>query len=280
MAFQLPNYQITRLPNPSLSPRRREIAAYYTSLLQRYGPQNWWPAQSQFEVIAGAYLTQNTNWSNVEKAIANLRRARALSVKAMREMPLRKLEGLVRPSGFFRQKARKLKAFITFLDKSYSGSLRRMFAQPTEKLRAELLQLNGVGPETADSILLYAGNHPVFVVDAYTRRVLERHGFIGAKTGYEEIRALIENALSSATAEELHVQKPGLDPRHGASRMSRAQRSELAQHYNELHALIVRVGNHYCRSTAKCEGCPLEKYLPSSLSATARRTPESYKAGK
>jgi endonuclease III related protein len=277
MAFQLPNYQITQLPNYSASPRLRgEVTQYYAALVARYGPQNWWPAQSQFEVIVGAYLTQNTNWSNVEKAIANLRRARTLSLTAMREMPLRKLEALVRPSGYFRQKARRLKAFIAFLDDKYSGSLARLFAQPTEKLRAELLELNGVGPETADSILLYGGNHPVFVVDAYTRRVLERHGVIGAKTGYEEIRALIENALSSATAEELHIQKPGLDPRHGASRMSRAQRSDLAQHYNELHALIVRVGNHYCRSTAKCEGCPLEKYLLASCRATTRRAPESY----
>jgi endonuclease-3 related protein len=280
-AQKLPDYQITQLPNRSASPRLHgEVTKYYTALFSHYGPQNWWPAQSQFEVIAGAYLTQNTNWSNVEKAIANLRRARALSLRSMREMPLRKLEALVRPSGFFRQKARKLKAFIAFLDDRYSGSLARMFAQPTEKLRAELLELNGVGPETADSILLYAGNHPVFVVDAYTRRVLERHGVIGAKTGYEEIRRLIEHALSGAEAGSLLVKQAGHDPRHSTSRMSRAQRSDLAQHYNELHALIVRVGNHYCRSTAKCEGCPLEKYLPSSLSATARTAPESYKTGK
>ncbi len=253
---------MTRSPDDQSSrSAHAEIRSYYTSLLSRYGPQNWWPAQSRFEVIVGAYLTQNTNWSNVEKAIANLRRARALNLKAMRKMPLSKLEGLVRPSGFFRQKARNLKAFIAFLNDKYSGSLARMFAQPTDKLRAELLELNGVGPETADSILLYAGNHPVFVVDAYTRRVLGRHAIITAKTGYEEIRALVEGAISGAKAEEPYVQKPGSDPRHGVSRMSRASRSELAQHYNELHALIVRVGNHYCRSTAKCEGCPLEKYL-------------------
>jgi endonuclease III related protein len=264
-AQQLPNHQITQLPSPSSSPRlRAEITKYYVALLSRYGPQNWWPAQSPFEVIVGAYLTQNTNWGNAEKAIANLRRAKALSLGAMRKIPLSKLEALVRPSGYFRQKARKLKAFITFLDKRYSGSLGRMFAQPTEKLRAELLALNGVGPETADSILLYAGNHQVFVVDAYTRRVLQRHGIIGAKTGYEEIRALIEDALSGVEAGSLVVAQPGADPRHAESRMSRAQRSELAQHYNELHALIVRVGNHYCRSTARCEGCPLQKYLTSA----------------
>ena len=122
-----------------------------------------------------------------------------------------------------------------------------MFAQPTQKLRAELLELNGIGPETADSILLYAGNHPVFVVDAYTRRVLLRHGIIGEKTGYEEIRAMIEHAIGSSEAGSLVVKNVGSDPRHPISHMSSSARSELAQHYNELHALIVRVGNHYCR---------------------------------
>src|SRR4029077_846420 len=218
---------------------------------------------SRFEVIVGAYLTQNTNWSNVEKAMANLRRARLLSVRAMRAMPLDELEALVRPSGYFRQKARNLKTFIAFLDHQYSGSLTRMFAQPTEKLRAELLDLNGVGPETAHAILLYAGNPPVFVVDAYPRRVLLRHGIIGKKTSYEEIRAMIEQAISSAAAEFLAAPKPGSDPRHPVSRMSRAARSALAQHYNELHALIVRVGNHYCRSTPQCEQCPLRMFLRS-----------------
>ncbi len=255
-----------QLHNPITRSTDHQITRYYKSLLSRYGPQNWWPARSRFEVIVGAYLTQNTNWGNVEKAIANLRRARALNVKAIREMPLRKLETLVRPSGYFRQKARRLKTFIAFLDEKYAGSLARMFAQPTEKLRAELLALNGVGPETADSILLYAGNHPVFVVDAYTRRVLERHGVVDAKAGYEEMRALIEGEVGGAQAEELVVAVLGSDPRHPVSPMSRARRSDLAQHYNELHALIVRAGNHYCRSTARCEGCPLRDFLPIDAS--------------
>src|SRR6476659_5810315 len=238
MALHLPNYQITQLPNPSASPRLRdEIPEYYTALLSRYGPQNWWPAHSRFEVIVGAYLTQNTNWSNVEKAMINLRRARRLSVSAMRAIPLDELETLVRPSGYFRQKARNLKTFIAFLDERYSGSLTRMFTQPTEKLRAELLELNGVGPETADSILLYAGNHPVFVVDAYTRRVLERHGIISAgsknsKTGYEEIRSLIEHAVSNAEAGSLVASSAASDPRHAISRMSSTTRDTLVQHYN------------------------------------------------
>jgi endonuclease III related protein len=262
MAFQLPNYQITQAPDPSaFPPLSTAITSYYTALLRRWGPQNWWPARSRFEVIVGAYLTQNTNWSNVEKAIANLRRERALSVRALRAMPLRKLEALVRPSGYFRQKARNLKTFIAFLDEEYSGSLSRMFAQPTAKLRAELLALNGVGPETADSILLYAGGHPVFVVDAYTRRLLERHAIIEAKTGYEEIRALVEHAIGSADTEMLTVKSPGSDPRHPVSRMSSAQSGGLAGHYNEFHALIVRAGNQHCRKTASCEGCPLQRFL-------------------
>jgi endonuclease III related protein len=265
---------ITRSPDHQIT--RSEFPQYYTALLSRYGPQNWWPAGSRFEVIVGAYLTQNTNWSNVEKAVLNLRRARRLSVSAMRATPIDELETLVRPSGYFRQKARNLKTFIAFLDRQYSGSLSRMFAEPTEKLRAQLLELNGVGPETADSILLYAGNHPVFVVDAYTRRVLLRHDIIGEKTGYEEIRAMIERAISSSGAEYLIVKQSGSDPRHPVSRMSSSARSELAQHYNELHALIVRVGNHYCRAKPICEGCPLQTFLKTGNGATAQGAPESY----
>jgi endonuclease III related protein len=248
---QLPNHQKTQLLN------------FYRALLARWGPQNWWPAQSRFEVIVGAYLTQNTNWTNVEKAMANLRRARLLSIKGIRDVKLGQLEQLIQPSGYFRQKALKLKTFLRYLDSSYAGSLDRMFAQPTDKLRAELLALNGVGPETADSILLYAGNHPVFVVDAYTRRILERHGIISTKTSYDDIRLFIEEVVSSAEPDSLTVAERGSDPRHPISRMSSISRSELAQHYNELHALIVRAGNLYCRSTPKCEGCPLQKFLPA-----------------
>jgi endonuclease-3 related protein len=265
---------VTRSPDHPIT--RSEIPRYYAALLSRYGPQNWWPARSRFEVIIGAYLTQNTNWSNVEKAMANLRRARLLSLSAMRKAPIARLQALVRPSGYFRQKARNLKTFLAFLDRQYSGSLTRMFAQTTEKLRAELLDLNGVGPETADSILLYAGNHPVFVVDAYTRRVLLRHGIIGQKAPYEEIRRMMEQAIGSSAAESLVVKNPASDPRHPVSRMSRSARSALAQHYNELHALIVRVGNHYCRTQPNCEGCPLQPFLKTSAGATAQGTPESY----
>src|SRR5215467_3243462 len=229
------------------------IPRYYASLLQRYGPQNWWPAQSRFEVIVGAYLTQNTNWSNVEKAVANLRRARALNMKALRALPLAKLEELVRPSGYFRQKAARLKGFIAFLDEKYSGSLDRMFAQPSESLRAELLALNGVGPETADSILLYAGNHPVFVVDAYTRRILDRHKLLTGNSDYEEIRALFEGALSPIAKETVEGLKVGIGAVHLPSPMSTARRSAFAQAYNEMHGLIVGVGKNYCRKAkGKC----------------------------
>ncbi|MGD0211837.1 MAG: hypothetical protein ABSB87_01310 [Terriglobales bacterium] len=187
------------------------IRAYYGTSFSVWGRQHWWPAQSRFEVIVGVYLTQNTAWTNVEKALHNLRKARLLTISGFRRTPLGELEQWIRPSGYFRQKAARLKTFVRFLDERYGGSLARMFAQPTADLRDELLSLHGVGPETADSILLYAGNHPVFVVDAYTRRILERHGiFSGTASSsahsspanrssakYEEIRLLVESALSS-----------------------------------------------------------------------------------
>jgi endonuclease-3 related protein len=253
--------QITGSPDHPIT-RSQEIVPYYRALYSRWGPQNWWPAESRLEVVVGAYLTQNTNWNNVEKALANLRREHVLSVKALREIPQKRLATLIRPSGYFRQKAKKLKTFIRFLDRHYGGSLARMFAQPTEKLRNELLALNGVGPETADSILLYGGNHPIFVVDAYTRRILERHGVIGPKARYDEIRLPLEAALTGATPEQLDLGEHGHEPRHPASRMSRTERTDLTQHYNELHALIVRAGNQHCRSTPKCEECPLREFLP------------------
>jgi endonuclease III related protein len=241
------------------------IVDYYVAMLRRWGPQNWWPAQSRFEVIVGAYLTQNTNWLNVEKALMNLRKAGSLSPEALRAMPLERLQELIRPSGYYRQKAIKLKIFMEYFDGKYAGSLDRMFAQPTAQLRDELLALHGVGPETADSILLYAGNHPAFVVDAYTRRILERHGLIAPATSYEEIRAMMERAVKSAAPDELAVPMVTHEPRHAPSRMSRMSRSELAQHYNELHALIVRVGNQLCRNVPLCLSCPLQPFLTSTI---------------
>lgn len=161
--------------------KEEQIRAYYYRLFQAWGPQHWWPARARLEVIVGAYLTQNTSWTNVERALRRLRSAGLLNLRAMREVSLAKLESQIRSAGYFRQKAQRLKRFVAFLDDHYGGSLTRMFAQPTAKLRQELLALNGVGPETADSMLLYAGQHPVFVVDAYTRRMLGRHGIHPAR---------------------------------------------------------------------------------------------------
>jgi endonuclease-3 related protein len=234
------------------------IRDYYSALLGRWGAQHWWPAQSRFEVIVGAFLTQNTAWTNVEKAMRSLRRAHKLSLAGIRSTPEPELAQLIHSSGYYQQKAHRLKQFVTWLDETYGGSLARMFARPTEALRAELLALHGIGPETADSILLYAGGHPVFVVDAYTRRVFERHRLVSKKAKYDELRVLVEGALVSLEGPLPH----GNEPMHPPSRMSRAQRSHLAQHFNEFHGLIVRTGKDFCGTRATCAGCPLEKYLP------------------
>jgi endonuclease-3 related protein len=255
-----------------------ELQAYYATLFQAWGQQHWWPARSRFEVIVGAYLTQNTAWTNVEQALRGLRAAAALHVKGMRAISVPELESAIRPAGYFRQKARSLKNFLAFLDEAYDGSLDHMFAQPTAKLRQELLALNGVGPETADSILLYAGQHPVFVVDAYTRRILDRHGILPTNAPYEEIRKLFERALAGAEtvkpSRALTTEAGGPPPTSGAPRPSRgashppsamslAKRSPLAQVYNEMHGLIVGVGKRYCaKAQPKCDQCPLQTFLP------------------
>jgi endonuclease III related protein len=190
--------------NPDTVKPEEDIRSYYATLYDVWGQQHWWPARSRFEVIVGAYLTQNTSWANVERALDSLRKAQVLSIRGIRRTPLPKLETLIRSAGYFRQKARRLKTFVRFLDEGYGGSLARMFAQPTEELREELLALNGMGPETADSILLYAGNHSVFVVDAYTRRILERHQLIPAKASYDDIRQLCERALAPAAEGDMN----------------------------------------------------------------------------
>ena len=266
-------------------PKSDQIRAYYHTLFASWGRQHWWPAQSRFEVIVGAYLTQNTSWSNVERALASLRQARRLSIGGIRRTPLPALQKLIRSAGYFRQKAQRLKTFVRFLDRRYGGSLTRMFAQPTAQLREELLALNGVGPETADSILLYAGNHPVFVVDAYTRRILERHRIVSPRAGYDEIRELFERALPGVVPasrrlsrtlgvadNEIHRTKagaatPAATPPRGSSHlpsaMSEAARTQLAQVFNEMHGLLVGVGKNFClKSQMRCEQCPLQKFLP------------------
>jgi endonuclease III related protein len=216
----------TRFLASAMSKTRHDaIRAYYRTLFSAWGRQHWWPAQSRFEMIVGAYLTQNTAWTNVEKALRNLRKARLLTICGIRRTPQPELEPLIRPAGYFRQKAQRLKIFVSYLDAGYGGSLARMFARPTAELRDELLALHGVGPETADSILLYAGNHPVFVVDAYTRRILERHRIVAANASYEEIRQLFEQALGKAAAAEgfspprrqARRENPGLNLKPGGS---------------------------------------------------------------
>ena len=219
----------------------------------------------------GAYLTQNTAWTNVERALRQLRSAGLLNVHAIQTVPLRTLESMIRSAGYFRQKARSLKTFVAFLNDRYGGSLTRMFAQPTKTLRQELLSLNGIGAETADSILLYAGQHPIFVVDAYTRRVFGRHGILPENAPYEVIRQLCEKALAGISAQSaVPVTKTeNQEPEtvlavHRPSLMSLAKRSDVAQVYNDMHGLIVRVGKHYClKSKPRCEQCPLRPFLPS-----------------
>jgi endonuclease-3 related protein len=241
------------------------------------GPQHWWPAESAFEVVVGAYLTQNTAWSNVERAIANLRAAGRASVEGIRSASAAELERLLRPAGYFRQKAARLKNFVAHLDARYGGSLETMLARPPEALREELLALNGIGPETADSILLYAASHAVFVVDAYTRRIFQRHRLAGADDGYEEIRAAVEHALQadgaasertehSAALANVNASADDSEPQplaHPPSPASGMARSELARRFNEFHALLVQTGKHYCRKAAPhCERCPLAPLLP------------------
>lgn len=206
-----------------------ELIKTYRQLLDHYGPRNWWPADSPFEVAVGAILTQNTNWSNVEKAIANLCSADCLDCHKLCELDRQELETLIRPSGFFRQKAERLQLFCQYLRDNYQGSLEKLLSQPLETTRPELLQLKGVGPETADSILLYAGGQPSFVVDAYTGRLFSRIGILEGTEKYEQIRALFMDRLPS--------------------------QSDL---YNEYHALIVIHCKEHCRKRPLCTDCPLE----------------------
>lgn len=263
-----------------MASKHQQIRDFYEILFRAWGPQHWWPAQSRFEVIVGAYLTQNTAWTNVERALRQLRSASLLSLDGIRRTPLPKLEQLIRSAGYFRQKAQRLKTFVEFLDRNYGGSLDRMFEQPTATLREQLLSLNGVGPETADSILLYAGNHPSFVVDAYTRRILERHGLATPKTSYEEIRELFQSALRDkefvsecrcsiqgfATGRLTRIGKPE-GSCHEPSRASNMRRSEQTQIFNEMHGLIVGVGKNYCTNrNPKCDICPLGPLLPGKRS--------------
>lgn len=248
---------------PKQEPARRQITRYYRALQRAYGRQHWWPANSRFEVILGAFLTQNTSWRNVELALANLRRTSALSPSAIRRLREEDLAKLIRPAGYFRQKARRIKNFVAHVDARFRGSFNKLLggtsAPELAAARENLLSLNGVGPETADSILLYAGHQPIFVVDAYTRRVLERHRLIQPGADYDEIRTMVEQDFADSSL----APSPEKNLGHKPSRMSRAQRSDLAQHYGEFHGLLVAVGKRHCRKHGPlCSGCPLERFLP------------------
>lgn len=219
------------------SPESR-LRRMHDRLFEAYGPQSWWPAETPFEVILGAYLTQNTAWKAVELSLANLRAAGALTIAGLRTLPLERLQELIRPSGFITRKAPALKAFVAMLDAKFGGSLERLAALPTPEVRRQLLALPGVGPETADAILLYALGHAVPVADEYLRRIAERHRLLEPspgrnRRGYEALVALTALAFAA-------------DPE-----------SDKAQFFNEFHALTVAVGKAHCRRVADCERCPL-----------------------
>jgi len=200
----------------------------YKKLFSAFGPQNWWPGDTPFEVAVGAILTQNTNWGNVEKAINNLKKEKVLNVKAIHEMPANRLASLIRPAGYFNIKAKRLKAFIDFLRNDYHGSMKKMKREEMHSLRKKLLSVNGIGPETADSILLYAFDKPIFVIDTYTRRVLSRHNILGHDETYDKFQELFHSPLKK----DVNL-------------------------LNEYHALFVRVGKTFCKPKPRCEECPL-----------------------
>ena len=209
----------------------RTLLGFFDALLDAYGPQGWWPGDSPLEVIIGSILTQNTNWKNVEKAMDALKRAGLLDWKALREVDLPKLAERIRPAGYYNLKARRLKNFVAWLWDRHQGKLETLEKIPSPELRQALLGINGIGPETADAILLYALERPVFVVDAYTSRVARRHGLIDDEADYERLKSLFENHLPEDTAL-----------------------------FNEYHALVVEVGKRHCKPRAQCEGCPLAAF--------------------
>lgn len=206
----------------------------YQKLFKEFGPQKWWPAETKFEVIVGAILTQNTNWGNVEKALANLKKAGVLNPAALQQIPAKKLARLIKPSGFFNIKTKRLKSFIHFFFKEYDGDLAKMNKEPLAILRQKILAVHGIGPETADSILLYACDQPIFVVDAYTKRIFSRHNLVNKNADYHQVQNLFMNHLSPDV-----------------------------QLFNEHHALIVRLAKDFCRTKPRCDVCPLN-YLNRS----------------
>ena len=215
------------------SPTGQRLKEMFDLLLNHFGSQDWWPADTELEMMVGAVLTQNTNWKNVEKAISNLEKKRLLSLNGLHAIPVAALAEQIRPAGYFNIKSTRLKNLIDFIWDRYQGDLSELLSDGTEALREGLLSVNGIGPETADSILLYAARLPVFVVDAYTHRILRRHGMTDEQVTYQELQALFMDHLPD---------DPAL--------------------FNEFHALIVKTGKECCRRKPLCKGCPLEEWGP------------------
>lgn len=214
---------------------RSRLLQYYQTALDKLGPQHWWPGETPFEVCVGAILTQNTNWHNVEKAIQNLKSRDLLDPHRLYALPAQELAQLIQPAGYFNIKAKRLRNFLKFLLESYDGDLEKMFEERLESLREKILLVNGIGPETADSILLYAGQKPIFVVDAYTRRIFLRHAMISEEADYHEIQGHFFHHLPEDT-----------------------------RLFNEYHALIVAIGKNWCKTKESlCDQCPWKVYLPA-----------------
>jgi endonuclease-3 related protein len=208
-------------------------------MLAHFGHLHWWPGETPFEVCVGAILTQNTSWSNVERAIANLKAAGVLEPSKLFALSESKLAALIRPAGYFNVKARRLRSFLRVLVQEFGADLDRLLAGETATVRERLLAINGVGPETADSMLLYAGRHHRFVIDAYTKRIFQRHGWSGADAGYADLQRLCESALA---------EKP---------------RQERLDYWQDFHAQLVMVGKDFCRTRQpRCAACPLKPLLP------------------
>jgi endonuclease III related protein len=222
-----------RIPGPPRDPVKARLLRLYRALLAHHGPQGWWPARTPFEVAVGAILTQHTAWPGAARAVAALRGRRLLAPRRLVEVDPAVLESLVRPAGTYRLKARRLLDFSGWLLRRFGGDFRGLRRAPLGPLRREILAVPGLGPETADAILLYAAGRPVFVADAYSRRVLARHRLLRPTAGYEETRAFLEAHLPS---------DPAL--------------------FNEFHALLVAAAKSHCRTVARCEACPLRFDLP------------------
>ena len=213
--------------------KMNELLRIYKKLYRCFGPQNWWPGDTPFEIAVGAILTQNTNWGNVEKAIHNLKKQGVLSSRGIHGLSVKELASLIKPAGYFNVKAKRLRSFLDFLMNDYHGRMENMVRDDLTQLRAKLLDIHGIGPETADSILLYALEKPIFVIDAYTKRILSRHGIMTSDRSYAKFQELFHASLKR----DVHL-------------------------FNEYHALFVRVGKTFCRRTKPlCEKCPLDDML-------------------